>query len=61
MWKRNDLSMASKKTAMIESLFFERYDATTGTLSDDVVTLSQVTDAIRKAAISTSDGIGPTS
>ncbi len=41
--------MASRKTPIIESLFFERYDPATGTLRDDVVTLEDVTEALRKS------------
>lgn len=40
--------MASKKASIIEKLFFERYDAATGALSDEVVTLEQVSAAIRE-------------
>jgi hypothetical protein len=39
--------MSSQKTLVIEEVFFERYDAKTGTLSDDIVTLEQVSKAIR--------------
>jgi hypothetical protein len=38
--------VASKKTAVIEQLFLERYDARTRTLSDDLVTLGQAAIAI---------------
>lgn len=43
--------MASEKTSIIERLFFERYDSATGVLSDDVVTLDQVSTAIREAEV----------
>jgi len=53
--RRNDLTVASQKTAVIENLFFERYDQATGTLSDPVVTLEEVSDAIRQWAGGLSD------
>src|SRR5689334_19042374 len=37
----------SKKTAVIEALFRDRWDPSTETVTDPVVTLEQVTDAIR--------------
>lgn len=40
--------MASKKTEVIEKLFFGRYDPKTGSLSDNIVTLAQVSKAIRE-------------
>jgi hypothetical protein len=40
--------MASKKTLVIENLFFERFDPGSETLTDDIVTLEQVSEAIRK-------------
>jgi hypothetical protein len=40
--------MASLKTHVIERLFFERYNSATGTLSDAVVTLDEVREAIQK-------------
>lgn len=40
--------MASKKTAVIEKLFLERFDPESETLSEEVVTLEQVSEAIRK-------------
>lgn len=47
--------MPSEKTAVIQHLFFERYDPDAGALSDDIVTLKQVSDAIRKWGGSLSD------
>jgi hypothetical protein len=38
----------SKKTAVIEGLFFERYDEASGEVRDPVVTLEQVSAAIRR-------------
>jgi hypothetical protein len=46
--KRNDLAVASQKTAVIENLFRERHDPATDSLSDPVVTLEEVSDVIRK-------------
>ncbi|HEX6688330.1 MAG TPA: hypothetical protein VF085_06655 [Solirubrobacterales bacterium] len=40
--------MASEKTLVIENLFLERHDPATGDLTDDMVTLEQVSAAIRK-------------
>ncbi|HET9592381.1 MAG TPA: hypothetical protein VFP17_05630 [Solirubrobacterales bacterium] len=40
--------MASKKTLVIEKLFFERFDAKTKMLSDPIVTLEQAEEAIRR-------------
>ncbi len=40
--------MASQKTAVIEGIFFERYDATTSLVANPVVTLQQVSEAIAK-------------
>jgi hypothetical protein len=40
--------MASKKTRVIEGLFFDRYDIATRELSDPVVTLEQAENAIRR-------------
>lgn len=40
--------MASEKTPVIEHLFFERYDRSADELSDEIVTLEQVSAAIRK-------------
>lgn len=39
--------MASKKTEIIEKLFDTRWDLNARTLSDPVITLDQVADAIR--------------
>jgi len=39
--------MASNKTEIIESIFFDRYDGSTKTLSKPLVTLHEVADAIR--------------
>ena len=47
--------MASEKTAVIENLFLERHDLRTGNLIDDMVTLEQVSAAIRKWGGSLSD------
>lgn len=47
--------MSSKKTPVIENLFFERFDKKTETLPDEVVTLKQVSRAIRKWGSSLSD------
>ncbi len=41
--------MTSEKTPIIERLFFQRYDPGTDTLSDEIVTLEQVSAAIREA------------
>lgn len=41
------LTVASLKTPIIEKLFFDRYDPESGALTDEIVTLDQVTDAIR--------------
>jgi hypothetical protein len=40
--------VASKKTLVIEKLFFERFDSATNTLSDPVVTLEQAEAATRR-------------
>lgn len=48
MQSSNRSVVASKKTAVIEGLFRERYDAKTGALSDELVTLEQVAVAIRR-------------
>jgi hypothetical protein len=40
--------VASKKTQVIEDLFFHRYDPKTETLADDIVTLADVSEAIRR-------------
>jgi hypothetical protein len=42
--------MPSAKTPIIEKLFFERYDTATGALTDPVVTLEEVSAAIRESA-----------
>lgn len=47
--------MPSLKTPVLDNLFFDRYDETTGTLSDPVVTLKQVSTAIGKWGASLSD------
>ena len=39
--------MASKKTPVIERIFFERFDPASGVLSDDLVTLVHVEEALR--------------
>jgi hypothetical protein len=41
--------MASEKTPIIERLFLERFDASTGDISDEIVTLEQVSAAIRES------------
>lgn len=40
--------MPSKKTVVIENIFLERYDQATGTISDDFVSLRQISAAITK-------------
>jgi hypothetical protein len=47
--------VASEKTPIIEKLFFERYDRVADALSDEIVTLEQVSTAIRE----TEGGLSP--
>jgi hypothetical protein len=47
--------VASEKTLVIENLFLERHDPITGDLTDEIVTLEQVSAAIREWGGSLSD------